>query len=211
MKGNIDMYRYALQLLFLIVSLFITNGYFAKVIMVFGDSLSAGYGLENNSGWVTLLEKRIADTNNSYTIVNASISGNTSGNGLGRIETDLNLHNPDILILELGGNDGLRGHPPSLFKSNMEQIIQHSHNKNVRVLLLGIKLPPSYGQRYSKAFESVYSDLSESYQLPFVPFFMDKVGVNKELMQKDGIHPNLKGQPQLLENVWPLLEPMLDK
>lgn len=203
------MSKNALQLLLLIVSLSITNCHFAKVIMVFGDSLSAGYGLDNQSGWVKLLAKRIAETNPDYLIVNASISGNTSGNGLERIKTDLELHQPDILILELGGNDGLRGHPPSLFKSNMEKIIQISQAQNVRVLLLGIKLPPSYGQRYSKAFESVFTDLSDSYQLPLVPFFMDKVGVERELMQNDGIHPNDKGQPLLLDNVWPYLEPML--
>jgi len=203
------MAKYALQLLLLIVSLIITDGHFAKVIMVFGDSLSAGYGLDSQSGWVKLLEKRIAENNSEYNIVNASISGNTSGNGLGRIKTDLELHDPDILILELGGNDGLRGHPPALFKSNMEKIIQYSQAKNVRILLLGIKLPPSYGKRYSRAFESVYADLAETYQVPLVPFFMDKVGINKELMQKDGIHPNVKGQPLLLDNVWPVLKPML--
>ncbi len=203
------MVKHALQLLLLIVSFSLTQANFAKVIMVFGDSLSAGYGLDNNSGWVKLLEKRVTQSKDGYTIVNASISGNTSGNGLGRIKTDLDLHNPDILILELGGNDGLRGHSPTLFKSNMEKIIKQSQTRDVQVLLLGIKLPPSYGRRYSQAFESVYIELAESYDLPLVPFFMDKVGVNKELMQRDGIHPNAKGQPLLLDNVWPLLEPML--
>ena len=203
------MTKNALQLLLLIVSLSFTEAHYAKVIMVFGDSLSAGYGMNITEGWVKLLGDRLVDKKLDYKIVNASISGNTSGNGLGRIKTDLELHNPDILILELGGNDGLRGHPPSLFKSNMGKIIQQSLAKNVQVLLLGIKLPTSYGQRYSKAFDAVFMELSSSYEIPMVPFFMDKVGVNKELMQKDGIHPNVKGQPLLLENVWPYLEKML--
>ncbi|MCP3673954.1 MAG: arylesterase [Gammaproteobacteria bacterium] len=203
------MVKNALQLLLLIVSFSLTQANFAKIIMVFGDSISAGYGLDNNSGWVKLLEKRVTQSKDGYTIINASISGNTSGNGLGRIKTDLDLHNPDILILELGGNDGLRGHSLTVFKSNMEKMIKLSQTRGIQVLLLGIKLPPSYGRRYSLAFDSVYIDLAESYDLPLVPFFMDKVGVNKELMQRDGIHPNAKGQPLLLDNVWPFLEPML--
>ena len=210
-KSNTLMTKNALQLLLLIVSLAISNGTFAKIIMVFGDSLSAGYGLDSQSGWVKLLEKRITESKLDYQVINASISGNTSGNGLGRIKTDLDLHKPDILILELGGNDGLRGHPPSLFKSNMEKIIKISQANKVQVLLLGMKLPPSYGQRYSLAFEAVYRDLSDIYGVSLVPFFMDKVGVNKELMQNDGIHPNKDGQPFLLDNVWPHLKPMLEK
>jgi len=205
------MTKYALQVLLLIVTLSVSQNYSAKVIMVFGDSLSAGYGMDIQYGWVKLLENRLTKNHPGFKLINASISGNTSGNGLGRIKTDLELHNPDILILELGGNDGLRGHPPSMFRSNMEKIIQQSLAKNVQVLLLGIKLPPSYGQRYSKAFESVYTDLAESYKLTLVPFFMDKVGINKKLMQQDGIHPNVKGQPQLLENVWPALKTLIDK
>jgi len=199
-----------LQLLLLFVSISVSNHGFAKTIMVFGDSLSSGYGFDNQYGWVKLLEQRLDKSADQHQVVNASISGNTSGNGLGRIKTDLELHNPDILILELGGNDGLRGHPPTLFKSNMDKIIQISQEKNIKVLLLGLKLPPSYGRRYGKAFESVYQQLAETYQLPFVPFFMDKVGVNRELMQKDGIHPNVKGQSVLLDNVWPVLKPILD-
>ena len=198
-----------LQLLLLIVSLTISPLNQAKVIMIFGDSLSAGYGLGADEGWVKLLESRLETLNKEYKIVNASISGNTSGNGLARIKTDLDLHSPNILILELGGNDGLRGHSPKMFKSNMTQIIEISQAKNVEVMLLGIKLPPSYGKRYGQAFEAVYAELAEEFNLPLVAFFMDKVGVNKELMQRDGIHPNVKGQPQLLENVWPVLKPMI--
>ena len=209
MKDNILLTKYAVQLLLLIVSLTFFPLTQAKIIMVFGDSLSAGYGLDINEGWVTLLENRLRDKSKDYRIVNSSISGNTSGNGLARIKQDLQLHSPDILVLELGGNDGLRGHSPKMFKSNMAQIIKISQAKDVEVMLLGIKLPPSYGRRYGAAFEAVYSELAIEYQLPLVPFFMDKVAINKALMQRDGIHPNVKGQPQLLENVWPVLNTLL--
>jgi acyl-CoA thioesterase-1 len=202
-------YKNALLLLLLFVSITISSTLSAKVIMVFGDSLSAAYGMKVDDGWVKLLERKFEEDGASHKITNASISGNTSGNGLGRIEIDLELHQPDILILELGGNDGLRGHSPKLFKANMEKIIQQALAKNIDVLLLAIKLPPSYGRRYGKAFDGVYIDLAESYPVTLLPFFMDKVAGNKELMQADGIHPNEKGQPLLLDNVWGYLEKML--
>ena len=199
----------ALQLLLLIVSITFNSSLTAKVIMVFGDSLSAGYGMKVEDGWVKLLEKRIKENGADHKIANASISGNTSGNGLGRIQTDLELHKPDILILELGGNDGLRGHSPKMFKANMEKIIKKALSKDVEVLLLGIKLPPSYGRKYGKAFDAVFIDLAENFPVTFLPFFMDKVAGHEELMQRDGIHPNEKGQPLLLDNVWAYLEKML--
>ncbi len=211
------MVRHTLQLLLLIVSFTAfssapaaNNHSGEKVILIFGDSLSAGYGLKVGEGWVNLLIERIADNNLNYKIVNASISGNTSGNGLGRLNSDLDRHQPDILILELGGNDGLRGHPPSLFKSNMTKIIKRSQDKDIQVVLLGIKLPTSYGRRYRQAFEDIYQELADSFSLPLVPFFMDKVGINSALMQNDRIHPNAMGQPQLLNNVWPVLKPLLN-
>jgi len=199
----------ALQLLLLFVSITISSTLFAKVIMVFGDSLSASYGMKVEDGWVNLLGIRLEENGIAHKIANASISGNTSGNGLGRIKIDLELHEPDILILELGGNDGLRGHSPKLFKSNMEKIIQQALAKNIEVLLLAIKLPPSYGRRYGKAFDAVYVELTEQYPITLLPFFMDKVAGDTELMQGDGIHPNEKGQPLLLDNVWVYLEKML--
>jgi len=202
--------KFALQLLLIFVSFNLSGIVNAKVVMVFGDSLSSGYGFDHQYGWVKLLEERLSGTTGDHTVVNASISGNTSGNGLGRIKSDLSLHNPDILILELGGNDGLRGHPPAMFKSNMKKMIEIAQENNTEVLLLGIRLPPSYGKRYGKAFESVYQQLAEQYKLPLVPFFMEGVGTNPKLMQKDGIHPNIKGQTTLLENVWPRLEAMLN-
>jgi acyl-CoA thioesterase I len=178
-------------------------------ILVFGDSLSAAYGMPMANGWVTLLQRRLLANELNYRVINASISGNTSGNGLARVKDDLELHQPDIMLLELGGNDGLRGFPPSRFKINMRKIIEAALERDIKVVLLGIKLPPSYGKRYIEAFESVYVELANDYQLPFVPFFMEKVGDNPRLMQRDGIHPNEKGQPQLLDNVWPTLESIL--
>lgn len=205
------MLKRALQVLFLVTSIALSTSLSAKVIMVFGDSLSSAYGMEVEQGWVSLLAQRLNQEYSGHRVVNASISGNTSGNGAGRIENDLVLHQPDILILELGGNDGLRGHSPKLFKANMEKIIRYSLDKDVEILLLGIKLPPSYGRRYGKAFETVYTELAETYPLTFLPFFMEKVGTNRALMQPDGIHPNEKGQPQLLDNVWPALKLLIEK
>ena len=198
-----------LQVLLLIVSTLVTSAHFSKVIMVFGDSLSASYGMKVEAGWVRLLENKLSAADSEYTVANASISGNTSGNGLGRIDADLKLHQPDILILELGGNDGLRGHSPKMFKSNMEKIITKALDKDIKVLLLGIKLPPSYGRKYGKAFDAVFKDLAEKHSITYLPFFMDKVAGYSELMQRDGIHPNEKGQPLLLDNVWPYLKPLL--
>jgi len=207
------MFRTTAKVLLLIVSIFLISSVSAtnnKVVMVFGDSLSAGYGLNPGDGWVQLLRNKLQQTQQHISVVNASISGNTSGNGLSRISADLKRHQPDVLILELGGNDGLRGHPPTLFKSNMQKIIDQSLNKNVKVLLLGMKLPTNYSLRYRTAFETVYVDLAKMNQLPLVPFFMDRVALDPSMMQKDGIHPNKKGQPFLLENIWPTLKPLLN-
>lgn len=178
-------------------------------VMVFGDSLSAAYGIDYDKGWVTLLEQRLADENFAIEIVNASISGNTSGNGLNRIEKDLDKHKPDLLILELGGNDGLRGHPPQRLKSNLEAMIKICQARDVQVLLVAIRLPPSYGRRYTEVFASIYPKIAEKYDVPLVKQFIDNIGTEDNLMQRDGIHPNEKGQPLLLDNVWPTLETML--
>jgi len=207
------MLRATVNVLLLIVSISIFSSVHAannKVVMVFGDSLSAGYGLNVGEGWVQLLRNKLKNEHQDISIVNASISGNTSGNGLSRISADLKRHQPDVLVLELGGNDGLRGHSPLLFKSNMQKIIDRSLNQGVKVLILGMKLPTNYSLRYRTAFEKVYTELANENQLPLVAFFMDKVALDPSLMQKDGIHPNKKGQPQLLDNIWPALKPLIN-
>ncbi|MEL0037419.1 MAG: arylesterase, partial [Gammaproteobacteria bacterium] len=159
---------------------------------------------------VKLLQEQLDKNEYPVEVINASISGNTSGNGLTRIEKDLATHSPDILILELGGNDGLRGHPPARLKSNLKKMIEICQSNNVEVLLVGMQLPPSYGKRYTTAFANIYPALSEEMKVPLVKSFIDTVGVDSELMQDDRIHPNEKGQPLLLNSVWPELKAMLD-
>ena len=179
-------------------------------IMVFGDSLSAAYGIPAEYGWVQLLQERLEEKNYEIDVINASISGNTSGNGLNRIEKDLAAHEPDLLILELGGNDGLRGHPPMRLKSNLKKMIHICQEQGVEVLLVGMQLPPSYGKRYTDTFAAIYPQVAEEMDVPLVKSFIDMVGVDPDLMQNDRIHPNEKGQPLLLDSVWPYLEKMLD-
>lgn len=179
-------------------------------VMVFGDSLSAAYGIPAEYGWVKLLQEQLEKNDYPVEVINASISGNTSGNGLTRIAKDLATHSPDILVLELGGNDGLRGHPPARLKSNLKKMIEICQSNNVEVLLVGMQLPPSYGKRYTTAFANIYPALAEEMKVPLVKSFIDTVGVDSELMQDDRIHPNEKGQPLLLNSVWPELKAMLD-
>ena len=178
-------------------------------IMVFGDSLSAAYGIPAEYGWVKLLQERLEEKEYEIDVINASISGNTSGNGLNRIKKDLETHKPDLLILELGGNDGLRGHPPMRLKNNLIEMIKICQEQGVEVLLVGMQLPPSYGKRYTTTFANIYPTVAEQMGVPLVKSFIDTVGVNPDLMQNDRIHPNEKGQPLLLDSVWPQLEQML--
>jgi len=179
-------------------------------VMVFGDSLSAAYGINYDKGWVTLLEQRLAAQDYDIEVINASISGNTTGNGLNRIKKDLAQHKPDLLILELGGNDGLRGQSLKRMQNNLETMIEISEQENVQVLLVAMRLPPSYGRRYTEAFAKVYPLVAEKYGVPLVKEFIDNIGVESDLMQNDGIHPNEKGQPVLLDNIWPALKELLD-
>jgi acyl-CoA thioesterase-1 len=184
----------------------------AQVILVFGDSISAGYGLEHvDQGWVELLKTRLKSQGYGYQVVNASVSGETSAGGLARLPRALELHHPSIVILELGGNDGLRALPVAQMRENFMQMIDLARHAGAKVLLLGIKIPPNYGPQYTRQFEAVYSDLARTGKLPLVPFLMDRIALKPELMQSDDIHPNVKGQPILLDNVWPLLQPMLTK
>lgn len=179
-------------------------------IMVFGDSLSAAYGLDAKVGWVNLLQARLDENDYKIEVINASISGNTSGNGLHRIQNDLKAHQPDLLILELGGNDGLRGHPPVRLKQNLIKMIELCQENNVQVLLIGMQLPPSYGKRYTTAFANVYPEVAAQMNVPLVTSFIDNIGIESDLMQDDRIHPNEKGQSLLLNNVWPELKKLLD-
>jgi acyl-CoA thioesterase-1 len=160
-------------------------------------------------GWVALLEQRMKQEGFTDKVVNASISGDTSAGGQARLPALLAEHKPALVILELGGNDGLRGQQPTQLQQNLASMIDRSRDAGAKVLLLGMQIPPNYGPRYTNAFKAVYSSLAEDRKVPWVPFFLEGVGGNPELMQADGLHPAAVAQEKLLENVWPTLKPLL--
>ena len=178
----------------------------AATVMVFGDSLSAGYGLKAGEGWVSLLARELAPR---HRVINTSVSGETSAGGLTRLPAALQQHKPDVLILALGGNDGLRGLPPVELRDNLDRMVELARARRTRVLLVGIELPPNYGPRYTNAFAEVYGSLAKDKAVPLVPFFLEGIGGHPELMQADGLHPAVGAQGKLLENVWPTLKPLL--
>jgi acyl-CoA thioesterase I len=180
------------------------------VILVFGDSISAGYGLSRvEKGWVTLLQTRLKDEDYGYQVLNASVSGETTAGGLARLPRALDLHKPKIVILELGGNDGLRALPIAQMRANLVRMVDLASAAGAKVLLLGIRMPPNYGPEYTEQFRLCYSDLARDKKLPLVPFLLEDVAQFPDLMQADGIHPNELGQPTLLANLWPSLKPLL--
>jgi acyl-CoA thioesterase-1 len=182
------------------------------VILVFGDSISAGYGLANvEQGWVALLQTRLKTQEYGYQVVNASVSGETSAGGLARLPRALTLHRPDIVILELGANDGLRALPVAQMRANLEQMVDLSMAAGAKVLLLGMRMPPNYGPEFTEQFVSSYGNLAREKNLPLVPFMLKDVALSPGLMQADGMHPNELGQPKLLDNVWPSLKPLLHR
>ena len=182
-----------------------------RSILVVGDSLSAGYGVPLDLGWVALLQARLVDKGYGYRVVNASISGDTTGGGLRRLPRALDKHRPDIVILELGGNDGLRGLPVAEIRDNFENMIELSRAAGAEVVLAGMQMPPNYGANYTDEFSAMYPDLAGRFELPLIGFFMEEVALDPTKMQADGIHPNEAGQPLLLDNVWPVLEPVLER
>ncbi len=182
------------------------------VILVFGDSLSAGYGLSHvEQGWVELLRTKLKDEGYETQVVNASVSGETTAGGLARLPRALALHHPSVVILELGGNDGLRALPIDQMRANLTKMVDLSKASGARVLLLGIRIPPNYGPEYTEQFQQVYVDLARAEKTPLVPFFMKDIALSPDLMQADGIHPNELGQPKLLANAWPELKGLLGK
>ncbi|AAY93534.1 arylesterase [Pseudomonas protegens Pf-5] len=181
----------------------------AGTVLIVGDSISAAFGLDTRQGWVALLEKRLKDQGFNDRVVNASVSGDTSAGGQARLPALLAEHKPEVVILELGGNDGLRGQPPRQLQQNLASMIDSSQAQGAKVLLLGMQLPPNYGVRYTQAFSQVYSELASEKKVALVPFFLDGVGGHPELMQADGLHPAAAAQGKLLENVWPTLKPLL--
>ena len=171
-------------------------------IIIYGDSLSAGYGIEINQSWPALLQDKLKANKYSHQVINSSISGETTEGGVARIERILDRYAPEIMVIELGGNDGLRGFPVHLIKNNLEKMVQKCQEKNTSVILLGIKIPLNYGPRYTLEFEKMYQDVAVKYDIELIDFFMKDVALNKNLMQDDGIHPNEKAQSILLNNVW---------
>lgn len=181
----------------------------APRILVLGDSLSAGYGLQLEQGWVSLLERRLAEKF-PHQVINASVSGETTGGGLARLPALLQTHQPGLVIVELGGNDGLRGHPLNIVRRQLADIVEKSRASGARVLLIGMRIPPNYGPRYTEQFHTTYVQLAEQYQLPMVDFFLEGVALQPGLMQQDGIHPTAEAQGKMLDNVWPVLLPLLE-
>ncbi len=183
----------------------------ALELLILGDSISAGYGLKPDSSWVTLLEQRLQQQARSVQVINASISGETTSGGRTRLPSLLQRHQPGLVIIELGGNDGLRGTPLFAVEANLEALIQQSHQAGAEVLLLGMRIPPNYGRRYAEGFVEIFPRVAERHQIAYHPFFLDGVGGVSELMQTDGIHPNEQAQPLLVDNIWPQLESLLTR
>lgn len=180
---------------------------FAKTVMVLGDSISAGYGIEPQQAWVNLLQKRLDQQYpKQHKVVNASVSGETTSGALARLPKLLQTHKPNVVVIELGGNDGLRGQPPLMIQKNLAQLIQQSQKANATVVALGMKMPPNYGTAYSKAFENNYKVVSQQYKVKLLPFFLEGVAGNKSLMQKDLVHPNAKAQSILLNLAYPYVK-----
>ena len=182
----------------------------SPTVLIFGDSLSAGYGLEVDQSWGTLLQQRLEEQGYEHRVVNASISGETTEGGVTQIGAAIETFSPELIILELGGNDGLRGFPPARIKSNLRAIAERARNSGAEVVLLGIKIPTNYGARYTEAFEAVYPDVAAELDIQWIEFFMDGVALNDELLQEDRIHPNAMAQPILLDNAWPVIHATLE-
>ncbi len=205
------MYRQFLKLWFFSIAIFVGNTQ-AATILVFGDSISAAYGMETRQGWVALLQQQLESTApGKHNVVNGSLSGETTSGGVKRLPGLLRQHRPDIVILELGGNDGLRGQSPALMERNLLKMAAESQKSGASVIVLGMKIPPNYGKAYTRSFEQVFITASRSSRSVLLPFFLVGVGGDARLMQQDGIHPAAIAQKKLLANVWPLLARELKK
>ena len=174
-----------------------------------GDSLSAGYGIRLEQGWVALLQERLRKEGYGHRVVNASASGETTGGALTRLPRALEQHQPAVVVLELGANDGLRGLPVADIRANLEHMIGLAQAAHARVLLIGMRVPPNYGPAYTQAFDGIFADLAKRHELALVPFLMEGIALDDSQFQDDGMHPNASAQPRLLETVWPRLQPLL--
>ncbi|MFT6917380.1 MAG: acyl-CoA thioesterase-1 [Motiliproteus sp.] len=181
----------------------------SPVLLVLGDSISAGYGLEPQQGWVSLLQRRLAAQDSQFSVINASISGDTTNGGLSRLPRLLQEYRPQILLIELGANDGLRGAPLQLIEANLKRLIKQGQQAGAQVLLLGMRIPPNYGSRYSEGFFELFGTAAADAGIDYLPFLLEGVGGVSALMQSDGLHPNQQAQQRLLDNSWVVLEPLL--
>ena len=182
----------------------------SPTILIFGDSLSAGFGLDVDQSWGALLQRRLEEQGYEHRVVNASISGETTEGGVTQIASAIEAFSPGLIILELGGNDGLRGFPPARIKSNLKAIAMRARDSGAEVVLLGIRIPTNYGARYTEAFEAVYEEVASELGIRWIEFFMEGVALNDELLQEDRIHPNEQAQPILLDNAWPIIRATLE-
>ena len=199
-----------MHIVLLIMGILMSNAIKAQDnILILGDSLSAAYGLKQDQGWVFLLQQRLNKQYPGYQIINESTSGDTTANGLYRLADALQQSQPEIAIVELGANDGLRGHSLNYAKKNLEKIILSIQQYTNKILLLGMRIPPNYGKKYTRACAELYPPLAEKYNLPLVPFMLEGVSGEATLIQTDGLHPNTQAQTLILDNIWPYLKPLL--
>ncbi|WP_219702027.1 arylesterase [Marinomonas lutimaris] len=198
------------QLCTIITLLFISSFVSASTLLVMGDSLSAAYNLRQQDGWVSLLKNQLSQSHPEIQVINASVSGETTQGGLSRFNDLLATHKPDIVVLELGANDALRGYPLDQTTLNLEKMIEQAQTSGAVVLLIGNQIPQNYGKRYTQMFFNLYKDIASKYSLAYLPFMLENVALNKDLMQSDGLHPNKAGQPIVLQNILPHLQPLLD-
>ncbi|HEX7034545.1 MAG TPA: arylesterase [Pseudomonadales bacterium] len=181
-----------------------------STILVLGDSISAGYGIQRERSWVEQLGVRLDVEGSGWRVINASVSGETTAGGLARLPDALERHQPDVVIIELGGNDGLRGYPIASIRDNLSRMVALARDAGCRVLLVGMQIPPNYGPRYTRAFVEVFAEVAEEHDVPLVPFLLEDVALRPGLMQADGIHPTAEAQEMLLDTVWPHLAPLLE-
>jgi acyl-CoA thioesterase-1 len=181
------------------------------VILIVGDSISAAYGLAPEQGWTQLLRDRLTAQGYRYRVVNASISGDTTAGGRSRLPALLREHHPAIVVIELGGNDGLRGGNLDAMRNNLDAMVAAAQKSGARVMLVGMRMPPNYGPAYTRTFDRTYEDIARTHRIPLVPFFFEGFAETSELFQPDRIHPTAAAQPRLLDNVWPTLKGLLDK
>lgn len=198
-----------MRILSVVLFIFFSLNAYSTTLLVLGDSLSAGYRMPAEKSWPVLLEPLLKEQGHEIKVVNASISGDTTGNGLARLPQLLSRHQPDLVIIELGANDGLRGFPPQTIRNNLRQMITQIHDQGALALLMQIRIPPNYGKRYSDSFSQIYPALSQQYEAPLLPFFLEQVILKPEWMMDDGLHPTPEAQPWIAQFMASELTPHL--